>query len=93
MNHIGALLMILLLLALATPALVANPAAVSGPQSSQPAATALAGDSIVNPLAHQGNNTPNPQRPVSKERSRRPARIDLTMPYYRFGRLPIRVKD
>jgi hypothetical protein len=26
-------------------------------------------------------------------RSRRPARIDLTMPYYRFGRAPTRLKD
>ncbi len=31
--------------------------------------------------------------PARSQRSRRPARIDLTMPYYRFGRAPIRIKD
>ena len=35
----------------------------------------------------------DPSRPAHKERSRRAARIDLTMPFYRFGRLPIRIKD
>ena len=39
------------------------------------------------------SSTSSVTRPANKERSRRPARIDMTMPYYRFGRLPTRIKD
>lgn len=39
------------------------------------------------------NKATKPDPAVAKERSRRPARIDLSMPYYRFGRLPIHLRD
>lgn len=105
MNQLGVLLMILLLLIVATPALTADPAALSDPGVA--ANTVTADDSIDHAVATTGvdasqtpaietqapKNTATSARPVSKERSRRTARIDLTMPYYRFGRLPIRVKD
>jgi hypothetical protein len=105
MNQLGVLLMMLLLLIVATPALTADPAALSDP--SMAANTVAANDSMHRAVAttdahaaqtpvvesQAPKSTATSARPVSKERSRRPARIDLTMPYYRFGRLPIRVKD
>ncbi len=41
----------------------------------------------------QSDTDAAPPVPARSQRSRRPARIDLTMPYYRFGRAPIRIKD
>lgn len=45
--------------------------------------------------ARESQVTTNPHNPTAtrNSRSRRPARIDLTMPYYRFGRAPTRIKD
>jgi hypothetical protein len=102
MNHFGLLLMMLLLLALAAPALTADSATLSNEEpgaelystavnDKNPGSTTETGSNTV--AAQVTKDTALPARPVSKERSRRPARIDLTMPYYRFGRLPIRVKD
>lgn len=102
MNHLGVLLTWLLLLVLAAPSLTADTnarsdaALVAGTESS---ADNLDTSSVGTTVPAAGiaskaqNNTSSSTRPTSKERSRRPARIDLTMPYYRFGRLPIRVKD
>ncbi len=86
MNHLGGLLMMLLLLAIANPAQIANPLVPSEldvTTTVQSAATLLEPTSKTQSLA----------RPIRKERLRRAARIDLKMPYYRFGRLPIRIKD
>lgn len=37
------------------------------------------------------HTTGNPTANASTERPRRAARIDFSMPYYRFGRLPMRL--
>lgn len=99
MNHFGVILMMLLLMALAAPGLTADSTTLSNEKPGAALHSTAAGDKSADSTMGTGSNavatkdTALPARPVSKERSRRPARIDLTMPYYRFGRLPIRVKD
>ena len=88
MYHPGGLLMMLLLLLLA----LANPAPVAGPAARFTADAATAAP----PRGSAAEDSTNPQaasRPMSRERLRRAAGIDLKMPYYRFGRLPNRIKD
>ncbi len=106
MNHYGVLLMVLLLMALAAPGLT-DSATLSNDEPGAALHSTTADDKrpdsalatgskpvgSINAATQVTKDTALPARPVSKERSRRPARIDLTMPYYRFGRLPIRVKD
>lgn len=86
MNHLGGLLMMLLLLAIANPAQIAHPVAPSGLAVTTTVQSAAS-------LPEPTSKTQSQARPIGKERLRRAARIDLKMPYYRFGRLPIRIKD
>jgi hypothetical protein len=100
MNYILAILLLMLLTAVAVPTLTANAAVSSNEtmvaQGSEPnppsAAMAVETDSAVAD-GQKSSALPAPVRAAEKERSRRPARIDMTMPFYRFGRLPIRIKE
>jgi hypothetical protein len=100
MNHILAILLLMLLAAVTVPALTAN-AAVSSNETtmapaSEPSASPTALDvETASPVTDTQKSIapPAPLRAANKERSKRPARIDMTMPFYRFGRLPIRIKE
>ncbi|MDZ4812407.1 MAG: hypothetical protein SGI99_07290 [Pseudomonadota bacterium] len=86
MNHLGGLLMMLLFMAIANPAQNANPVT---PSELKVTTTVQSQATLPEPTS----KTQSLARPIGKERLRRAARIDLKMPYYRFGRLPIRIKD
>ena len=90
MKSLVALLMLISLAAVTQPAPIANPSGLS-------AASNSAAENIsqtVNADISQAELTIAPAPAAHKQRSsRRPARIDLTMPFYRFGRMPIRIKD
>lgn len=81
----AALLFLMIALA-AVLSIAANPGAAA------PVASRIAGFPIAQGAAQEKPAAVDAQS-TNKQRSRRPARIDLTMPYYRFGRLPIRIKD
>jgi hypothetical protein len=80
---------IVALLMLTALALTAHASHAGRPAVRDEARASAASQAMANP----GQPHSTASRPAHKERSRRTARIDLTMPFYRFGRLPIRIKD
>jgi len=87
----------LLLAAVAMPTLMAEPQSTPVGQIGAEAAPSVTGvapaDATHGTVAALSDAPASAPPPAHKTRSRRPARIDLTMPYYRFGRLPSRIKD
>jgi len=90
-------LLILFIAALGWLAPAMDPAAARAePASSEMAATGSGAEAATpspdSALTAQPTTT-TADSAVPGARARRPARIDLSMPYYRFGRLPIPLRD
>lgn len=90
MKSLVVLLMLISLAAVTQPAPIANSSGLA-------AASTGSAENIsqtVDADSSQAARIIAPAPPAHKQRSsRRPARIDLTTPFYRFGRMPIRIKD
>lgn len=90
MKSLVVLLMLISLAAVTQPAPIANPSGLAVASNSAAKNTSQTVDADIS----QAALTIAPAPTAHKQRSaRRPARIDLTMPFYRFGRMPIRIKD